>query len=182
MIKETVTQFVCFATNLGSAQFIPEWEVFVKKMQHKKQDSNLLEIQTETKNKFRFISQHECPARDFQFSFTKEKKSEHFPEHNVRVVQAGGYRPLDNKKRYTQEDDDVKLVAFVSHNEIDIDFYKQLPLFRHLDIYQAYYESCAYGYIMEFYVPEANADELLHQLEQRPGVNAGIYKEAAVPA
>jgi hypothetical protein len=110
-----------------------------------------------------------------------ERRAEHFPEHNVRVVQAGGYIKLQQKGRYSEQDGDIKLIAFVSHSENDIDFYTKLPLFRHLNIHQAYYESCSYGYVLEFFVPETDADELLTQLKQRPGVETGIYKECLVP-
>jgi hypothetical protein len=182
MIKATVIQFVCFATKLGPDQFIPEWDLFAKKLKYKKQEPVLLELASEVKNKYRYISQHECPGADFHFSFMTESRSDHFKEHRVQVVQAGGYMPLPSGKKYREEDGDVKLVAFLGHKENDIDFYRELPLFRHLDIYQAYYESCTYGHILEFYIADANAEELLRQLYQRPGVDAAIYKECAVTA
>ncbi|MBI5858571.1 MAG: hypothetical protein HZB42_13105 [Sphingobacteriales bacterium] len=181
-MKDSIVQFVCFATNLTPDLFIPEWESFAKKLRHKKQEPNLLELASEAKNKFRYISQHVWPDRDFHFSFMNERKSEHFPEHKVRVVQAGGYVPLLSEKKYQQEDADVRLMAFVGHKETYIDAYRRMPHFHRLDIHQAYYESCAYGYILGFHVPEANADELLLLLQQRPGVEAGIYKECAVTA
>jgi len=181
-MKDTITQFVCFITKVGPDQFINEWEPFAKRLQHKKQEPDLLELVGEAKNKFRYISKHEWPDRDFHFSFLGEKKSEHFSEHTVRVMQVGGYRSLINGKKYTEEDTDVKLIAFVSHNENDMDAYRRLPLFRHLDIYEAFYESCTYGCILEFYVAEADADELLRLLQQRHGVETGIYKDCTVTA
>jgi hypothetical protein len=181
-MKDIVIQFVCFATKIAPDQFISEWESFAKKLGHKKQEPVLLELANDVKNKYRYVSQHEWPGADFHFSFMTESRSEHFKEHSVRVVQVGGYMPLLPGKKYTEEDGDVKLVAFLSHSENDIDFYRQLPLFRHLDIYQAYYESCTYGHILEFYIAEANAGELLLLLQQRHGVDAAIYKECAVTA
>jgi hypothetical protein len=106
-----------------------------------------------------------------------ERKSEHFPEHNVKVVQAGGYIPLQQHKRHSGEHNDVNLIALISHNENDISFYSQLPFYHRLNIHQAFYESCLYGYILEFMVPESDADELLHHLQQRSGVESGIYRE-----
>jgi hypothetical protein len=182
MIKDTVIQFVCFATKIEPDQFISEWDSFSKKLKYKKQEPVLLELASDGKNKYRYISQHECPGADFHFSFMTESRSEHFKEHRVQVVQAGGYMLLLPGKKYREEDDDVKLVTFLSHKETDINFYRELPLYRHLNIYQAYYESCTYGHILEFYIAEANAEELLRQLQQRPGVEAAIYKESAVTA
>ena len=97
-------------------------------------------------------------------------------------MQLGGYLPLLSEKKITKGDDDTLVIAFVSHNEIDIDFYRQLCGFHQLDIYEAYYESYSYGYILKFYVPEAGADELLLQLQHRIGTETGIYKECAVTA
>ncbi len=182
MIKDTIIQFVCFTTNLSTDKFIAEWEPYAKKLQPKKQEANLLELVNEVKNKYRYISQHEWPGADFNFSFMTKTRGENFPDYHVRVVQIGGYKLQPSKRKYSEEDTDVKLMAFLSHNENDIDFYRQLPLFHYLDIYQAYYESCTYGNILEFYISETNADELLLQLQQRHGVEAAIYKGCAVTA
>ena len=131
--------------------------------------------------KTRYLSQHTSPEHDFRFNFMKERRSEHFAEHNVRVIQLGGYLPLQFKKRNHLNDDDAKLVAFASHDETDIGFYQQLPLYHHLNIYQAYYESCTYGHIMEFFVPVTDAGELEHLIKKRPGIETGISKECLVP-
>lgn len=181
-MKDTIVQFVCFTTNLGTDEFITEWERYAKKLQHKKQELNLLELAVEAKNKFRYISQHIWSDRDFHFSFMNKKRSGFFTERHVRVVEVGGYVPMLPEKRYTEKNDDIKLLAFVSHSETDIDSYRRLPFFHRLDIHQAYYESCAYGHILEFSVPDTDADELYLQLQQRLGVEAGIYKECAVTA
>jgi hypothetical protein len=181
MIKETIVQFVCFVTNLERDEFAPEWERYAKRLKSKKCELTLHQQVAETKNRYRYISKHEWPDKDFHFSFMNEKKSEHFPEHIVKVVQAGGYIPLHPQMNHLSDDSDVKLIAFVSHNENDIEFYRNLSPYRHLDIHQAYYESSTYGYVLEYTVPESGVDELLGQLKQRPGVETGVYKECLVP-
>jgi hypothetical protein len=180
MKKDTIVQFVCFVTNLELDEFAPLWERYSKRPGNKKNDQTLQQLMTETKNKFRYISQHEWPDGDFHFTFMTERRSEHFPEHNVKVVQAGGYLPLQVKRRHHEEDGEIKLIAFISHDDVDIDFYRGLALSGNLNIYQAYYESCAYGYIMEFFVPETEADALIRQLKQRSGVETGMYKECLI--
>lgn len=180
MKKDTIVQFVCFVTTVELNEFAPKWENYAKKLLNKKSESTLQQQATGVKNKFRYISRHEWPERDFHFTFMKEKWSEVFPEHNVRVIQVGGYIPFETKGKQTEEDSDVKLIAFIGHDENDIDFYKDLPLFRQLNIHQAYYESCSYGYVMEFIVPENDAEELLMLLKKRPGVETGMYKECLV--
>ncbi len=181
MIKDAIVQYVCFVTNLGVEEFTPKWEQYAKRLMNKKHDPSLLQQVTDSKNKFKYISQHEWPDRDFNFTFMNERKSEHFPEHNVRVVQIGGYTSQQSNKRSLPEDGDSTVIAFISHQETDIDFYRRLPLYRHLNINQAFYESCTYGYVLEFFSTEKDSEELLLLLKQRPGVETGIYKECLVP-
>lgn len=181
MKKDTIIQFICFTTNLELDAFVPNWESFAKRLKNKTAEPSLLQQVPEIKTKFRYVSQHESPDGDFNFRFINDRKSEHFLEQQVRIVQIGGYIPLQFKKRNDSDDSNARLIAFISHNETDIDFFRQLPITGHLNIYQAYYESCSYGYVMEFFVPETDAEELLLQLKQRLTVEAGVYKEALVP-
>lgn len=180
MKKDTIVQFVCFVTNLDLEEFAPNWERYAKRFINKNADAVLQEQVIQSKNKYRYVSKHEWPQRDFQFSFMNEKKSEHFPERNVRVIQVGGYIPLEAQKK-SQKDGDTRVIAFVSHNETDLDFYRHLPYYRNLYIHQAYYESCTYGYVLEFVVDEINAKDLLLELKHRPGVETGVYRDCLVP-
>lgn len=181
MKKDSIIQFVCFATNLDTDTFIPGWEKFAKKLMDKHAEPSLQQLVTDTKARYRYISQHEWHNSDFDFRFMKDRKSEHFPEQQVKVVQIGGYIPVQFTKRYDADENQVKVFAFLSHNETDIDFYKQLSRNGHLDIYQAFYESCSYGYVLEFFIPDADAEALMLQLKQRLTVEAGVYKECFVP-
>ena len=178
MKKDTIVQFVGFITNLDIDAFAPKWEFYAKRI-NKKHEPALQQLVTESKNKFRYISQHEWTDPGSNFTFMNERKSDHFPEHNVKVIHAGGYIPLQMQRRQPEEEGDVKLVAFIGHNETDLDFYRGLT-YRHLNIHQAFYESCMYGYVLEFFVPETDAEELQQLLKQRPGVETGIYKECLV--
>lgn len=180
MKKDIITQFVCFITNLEPEVFIPKWEPYAKGLTRSQAEPILHCLAPGAKNRYRYVSQHKGAETDFLFNFMKERHSEHFPEHNVKVVHAGGYIPLQVKKRAGGEEDDIKLIVFASHNETDIDFYSGLPLHYHLNIYQAYFESCVYGYIMEFFVSNQNAKELEQLLKQRPGIEIGMFKESLV--
>ncbi|MDZ4794237.1 MAG: hypothetical protein SGI83_08160 [Bacteroidota bacterium] len=180
MVKDTIVQFICYVTQLGIDEFIPKWDEYANRLQTKKQEPVLLGQLNETKNKFRYISRHEWLEKDFQFKFMNERKSVNFPEHTIKAIQAGGYSTLQKKNRNSKGNDDVKIMAFINHDENDIDFYTQLPSYHQLTIHQAYYESCLYGYVLEFIVPETEAGELLVQLKQRPGIEAGVYKECLV--
>jgi hypothetical protein len=181
MKNDTIFQFVCFITNLDFEAFAPRWEHYAKRFMRKNVETTLQQ-QSETKGRFKYISQHEWPQEDFQFAFMEERKgSEHFPEHNVKVVQAGGYTPVQIECRHNETAGDVKIMAFISHRENDIDFYRQLSLYRYLNIYQAYYESCSYAYILEFFVEETNVADMMQQLKARAGIEIARYKECLVP-
>jgi hypothetical protein len=130
----------------------------------------------ETKSRFRYLSQHEWSDGDFQFSFMNEKKSEHFPGSNVKVVQAGGYVVLHSQHKQ-REQHDVKVVALINHDEMDIEFYQHIEGCKNFTIYQAYYESCQYAYIAEYFVPEKDQAILVDMLKKRPCVEAAQYRE-----
>ncbi len=180
MKKDTLVQFVCFVTDLDFSEFITKWDFYANQFTVTQSQMTLQE-RLESRNKYKYVSQHECPDRDFEFAFVKGRNSAHFPEHKAKVVKAGGYMPLQLESPQKKEKGIVKLMAFISHDETDISFYSQLPLYRHLNIYQAWYESCLYAYVMEFFVEETHATELLFQLKTRDGAESGLYKECSMP-
>lgn len=173
MKKNSLIQFVCFITQLELEEFHVPWGRYAKSTQAGRQGIHLYEATG--KEKFRYISRHEWPDKDFRYSFMQGRTSEHFPEQKVKVVQAGGYIPIKIGSKNSPAYDHKKAIAFIGHNDNDIDFYRRLN-YRSLDIYQAYYESCSYNYILEF---EAGADTqpLLELLNNRSGVEAGLYRE-----
>jgi len=179
MKKDSIIQFVCFITHLDFEEFVVKWEHYAKQFMT---NSGAMTLQqgAETKSRYKYVSQHEYRQEGFRFAFMKGRSSEHFPEQKVKVIQAGGYMPVQIECRHLEEGD-VKVMAFISHNETDIDFYSQVSLYRHLNIYQAYYESCTYGYILEFFTPETDAHELVEQLKTRAGIDVALYRECLVP-
>jgi hypothetical protein len=177
MKKDTIIQYVGFVTNLEADAFVPEWESYAKKLTAGKIESPLLQLSPATKSRFRYLSQHEWPGSDFHFNFMNERKSEYFSQHHVKVVHAGGYMLLSSEKKAARQKADVRIVSFAGHNEVDMDFYRGLEGYQQLDIYQAYYESCHYGHILEFFVPNANVTALLAQLKERLGVETGVYQK-----
>ncbi|MEP6674819.1 MAG: hypothetical protein ABJA78_06680 [Ferruginibacter sp.] len=130
MKKNTIVQFVGFITNLGFDEFAAQWEIFVKRFSNKHSTMSLQE--SVGKSRFKYISQHEWPQEDFQFAFVQKKGADSFPEHTVKVVQAGGYSPIQVKySNHSENDGLTKIIAFIGHNEMDIDFYKKQPLSKY---------------------------------------------------
>jgi len=180
MKKDSIIQFVGFVTKLDFETFIPQWEEYAKEFM-KVSGAKILQRESDVKNSFKYISQHESNDAGFRFKFMKGRNSEHFHEQSVKVSQAGGYIPIQIQAVQNKESDFLKVMAFISHDENDIDYYRKLSHFKFLNIYQAYFENCTYGYILEFFTNETDAPLLLEQLQTRTGSIAAIYKNCAVP-
>jgi len=166
MKKDKVVQFVCFVTNLKIDEFMGIWESYAKRLGAAGEVMLQETASVKGKNKFRYV-------------FMKGRNEDDFPEHNGKVINAGGYSAVQMQCHHNDIKNDVKVMAFLDHRETDLDFFYQ-QTFRHLNIYEAYYESCTYSYILEYFVQEADAALLVEQLKTRAGIEAAVYKESAV--
>jgi hypothetical protein len=108
----------------------------------------------------------------------KGRNSEHFPEHAARVIQLGGYTPLQiqNKKISPK---DKKILALLDKSFFDLEFCKNQS-YSSLNIYEAYFENCKYGYILEYSVPEKDASLLIEQLSAQSGIEVTVYNNTLV--
>jgi hypothetical protein len=175
MNKDTIVQFVCFVSPLERAEFMDIWQPFASQLGG---ENLLLQEVSMGKESDRhcYVSKHTCKTNDFSFAFMKGKRRSQFPEHKSTVKQVGGYLPLQIQATDNKAKGDVKIIAFVSQGERELNFYQQLS-FHRLNIFEAYYENCAYGYVMEFFVKKEEAPALLTELNARTGVEAALYKE-----
>lgn len=182
MSKDSIIQFIGFITPLETEKFLAQWEPYAKAFNKATSPENMsLQQEVNEKSKYRYVSLHEYKNQDFEFNFMKGKSSVYFPEQKVRVVQAGGYAPVQIASKYQNLHRDTKILVFLSHEEYDIAFYQQLPAYKSLSIYRAYYESCAYGNILEYHTAEDDAGELLQLLKLRPCAEAAAYKDCLLP-
>ena len=173
--KDTIVQFVCYETAMNTEEFIVQWERFTKRFLNKGIEVTLQEQMS--KNKFKFVSRNVWAQDSFQFVFMEGRLSHNFPEGHVKVVEAGGYTPLQIECNRAKGDN-VKILVFSKDPQTDIDAFKKLTNYSHLNIYEAYYESCKYAYIFEFYVKESIADDFKKQLQvEITGAEIGVYKE-----
>jgi hypothetical protein len=172
MKKDSIVQYVCFATKLEPAEFSPLWKEFAKRFTHASSIS-LYEVPKKDKSRFRYISRLTSKGSDFRFAFMKERNSDHFPEQAAKVIQLGGYSPIQVQTKKTTKKD-VKVLAFLDKNNFDVDFCQQQQYIS-LDIYEAYFENCRYSYIMEYYVQEKELPLLLEQLSAHGGIEVTHY-------
>ena len=179
MKKDAIVQFVCFTTDLPFTEFVTLWDFYATQFTNSHSHLKLQE-QFDSKSKFKYISQHERQEKEFEFAFMKGRNAGHFPEHKAKVIKVGGYMAQQIEYANHTGKGLVKIIAFISHGENDISFYNKLP-YRYLNIYQAWFESCLYAYVMEFFVVEDRAAGLLGQLKARDRADAGFYKESCLP-
>ncbi|HET6994261.1 MAG TPA: hypothetical protein VFI06_04715 [Chitinophagaceae bacterium] len=180
MTKDTIVQFICITSILEPDEFMDMWDSYANL--HVDDPANILlreGVSEKSDNKFNYVLQHVCGTADFRFAFMKERSKMHPPEQKARIKLAGGYLPLQFQSKYNNVKDDARIVVFVGHGENDLEFYRGQS-FHYLNIYEAYFENCAYSYVMEFFLHKQDAPELLAQLKTRPRVEAALYKECPV--
>ena len=174
MKKDTIVQFVCFQTDIELETFVLSWEQYANSL-GKDMDVSLL--QQSGKCRFKYVSRHTSLRDDFHFVFVKGRKPEHFNDCSVRVIQAGGYIPVQIECNHEAKAKETKILVFL-HSHADLSVYKELKPYNHLNIYEAYYESSSYSYIMEYFIADAQATTLLQQLKDLgTGNEIGMYKE-----
>lgn len=177
-MSTTIIHFIGFATRLEAEQFIPAWDQYAKKEMFRKKAPLLLQQEHAGRNKFNYLSLHSWPETETHFSFTKSDKGGYFHEMAVQVVHIGGYLPLQSTNNSLHKELDNRLLVLAGHNENDPGFYSSLPFSFRLNSYQAYYESCVYGYIFEYFAPEAELEEIMNALKQRAGTERILYKDS----
>ena len=181
MKENIIVQFVSFETTLDREAFVLQWEQYKRSVNS---DMDVTLQQRTLKNgAFKYISQHRSPVGEFQFVFEKERRSSKTPEAEVRRKQAGGYVPLQIQTRHDLHADESKIFVFITKPDADLDVFRQFSVHGKLNIYEAYYENCEFSYILEFFVKDEYARDVLQQLKILTSfAEAGIYKECLVHA
>ena len=178
MRAEKIVQFVYFETKLDTKKFIEKWQEFSRS------DNNEVDVtlqKYERNGSFRYVAQHRYSAGEFQFLFTKAVRSGRLPEVEIKAIQAGGFSVLEASRLDDTHTGESKVFAFLIDPLSDLDIYRHLSAISKLNIYEAYYENCRYPYILEFFVKNKYAPELIEQLKQLGVTETGIYKECALP-
>ena len=177
MATDKIVHFVYFETLLDPEQFINKWENFLRSANS---DSNVTLQQSKKNNQFKYIAQHRCTSEEFQFIFTKAAKTTRSKEVEIRTKHLGGYLTLQEEKTSDAKADESKLFVFLNYSNKDFSLYKQMPFPVKLNIYEAYYENCAYPYILEYFVKNKHVSQLNDQLQQYNPTAVEIYKECSL--
>ena len=176
MEKETIVQFVSFETAGDNDEFISQWDEYSKDI--RKIRSIKLQQEIGKKRGAKYLSQHSSYKDDFKFVFKKERRSAHFPEFEMKVRQLGGYTPSQIQCKHDSRKDESKIFLFITGVENNLEVFRELSHYRFLNIYEAYFESSNYDYILEFFVENSHTSEFMEQLKmQNRHFEAGMYKE-----
>ncbi|HJS53835.1 MAG TPA: hypothetical protein VJ765_04805 [Chitinophagaceae bacterium] len=175
MKKDTIVQFVSFETTLATNDFRAQWEESNKLVTGKQEVT--LQQEVDGKNLYRYLSQHRFHDDDIQFTFKKERRSAPSPEIEMRVKEIGGYSSLQLECDHETAANDCKVFVFLS-TAPELKLYKELLSYQYLNIYQAYYESSVYTYILEFFADRRHVPQLIEQLKIHNRISEiGVYKE-----
>jgi hypothetical protein len=175
MEKETIVQFVWFET-ADNDEFLSQWDEYSKDI--KKIQSLKLQQEIGKKRGARFLSQHSCFKDDFKFVFKKERRSPHVPEFEMKIRQLGGYSATEVQCKNDSRKDENKMFLFLTGGQNDVDALRKLSHYRFLNIYEAYFESSSYNYILEFFIENKFIAEFTEQLKtQHHHFESGMYKE-----
>jgi hypothetical protein len=179
MNDDSIVQFVGFITTLDFDKFATRWDYYVKLLNTPRKQASLRK-QNGSSSRYKYISKHSGMSGDFRFSFMNKRESEHFPEHNAKVVHMGGYQAIQGEKGRSDKARGMTVLVFIKGHEIELNHYRRLPLFQKLNIYQAYFENCVYTYILEFFVKEDDAKDFIAALGMGIADEAALYEEFAV--
>jgi len=176
MKEKTIVQFVVFETTLDREAFFARWERYKESMDLEREIT--LQQHALKNGRFKYISQHRCSSRDFQFVLNKERKVSKTRQAEIRKKLAGGYSAVQLECNHETKVDESKIIIFILDPRTDLDSFRQFCVHGKLNIYEAYYENCEFAYILEFFVKNEYAADVLQQLKILTSfADAGIYKE-----
>ena len=171
-----IVQFVSFETRVATDEFRTQWEGYNNLVVGEQKVT--LQQEVDGKNLKRYLSQHRFREHDdTQFVFKKGRRSSHNPDLDIRIKVAGGYSILQLECDEETATNYCKVFVFLTTSP-ELKLYQELLSYQYLNIYQAYFESSAYTYILEFFVETTHVSGLVEQLKIYNRVSEmGVYKE-----
>lgn len=177
MKGNTIVHFVCFETILESEPFMKRWKEFT----HSSGSNRDVILQQSKKNKqCLYIAQHGFKTTDdTQFEFYGERASSRIIQERIKTTVIGGYSLLQSESSGEAARGESKIFMFLPNGRANLTLYKEVPFQRKLNIYEAYYQSCNYAYILEYFIPSSNAAALKEYLRNNDNSEMDIYNEYA---
>lgn len=172
MNTDKIVQFIAFETSLNANAFNTKLNEFSKST-NSLTDFTLQ--QTEKGGSYKYVTQHRLEASETKFLFTKPKKTSKAAEVSLREKQAGGYAIVQQERKNDLAKGEQKIFVFFVDAVYDYTEYKQICANSILNIYEAYYQNSTYTAILEIFVKQDNAANLVEALKQITTAEIGIY-------
>lgn len=173
MKTKPITQFISFDTRLDQEAFDQVWAQL-----EPAHGDVVVQQQKAKNNKFRYWAQYNVNPNELDFLFDSPRKGVNAPMGDVRRKNAGGYSFLQRERQEEAGEDESKVLIFLTDPAPNLDSFREFRVHGKLNIYEAYFESCTYSYILELYVKDHYVQDVLNQLKIFTAfAEAGIYKE-----
>lgn len=173
-------QFVCFDTNIEYQEFSGIMKNYLSKKKLRREEEEVI-VMKASKDRFRYVSRHITSSGDFKFVFNRGRNPDIGVIGSLRIIQVGGYKPLQVERELHQGGNLLAVMIFVNKEQTDVSVFREIKCHQYLNIYEAYFESCAYSYILEYFVETLEAEKLLSEIKSQPlNSEAGIYSECLV--
>lgn len=179
MEKDSLVQFVGFITALEQKNFTANWELFAGRF-IRSDVKTTLQQNIHPKSRYKYIAWHEGAQQHLQPAFAKQKRSENFPEHMVKLVDFGSYEAAQPHQHKGQKGL-CRVVAFVNEESNDADFYTQAGLQQFVNVYQAYYQSCTFASVYEYWVAPEQCNSFIQHLKTRQGNEVVSCVDCPIP-
>lgn len=172
MNSDKIVQFIVFETTLTASAFHLKLNEFTKSSNS---ETDFTIQQTEKSGTYKYVTQHRLEVNETKFLFTKPKKTTKAAEVSLREKQVGGYSILQHERKSDIAKGEQKIFVFIVDSVYDFSDYKQLCNNATLNIYEAYYQNSTYTAILEIFVKQDNAANLVEALKQITTAEIGIY-------
>lgn len=178
MTPNTKVQFVTFETSLSAEPFMKRWKEYKRSS---KSDTDVTLQQSKHKGIFRYIAQHRFNSEEVQFSFTKDRAASSVPQEIIKSNKAGGYTMLQAEQLTEAGPNECKVFAFITDPRADLRIYRELCQKGKLNIYEPYYLSCKFAYILEYFINNNQAEVLVDQLKNLDTADVALYRKCSIP-
>lgn len=165
--------FVFFESGLDKDLFLKRWEEYDRSDKNNK-GVTLQEAQNGELN--HYISQHRVGRNDGEFVFRKSANKTRVFREPIKSQLGGGYEMTQIERTTHASAGERKVFVFLKDNTTDLTPYHRLAVEFEMNIYEAYFESCRYARVLEYFVKQKQVATLLDSLPN-DGEHHLVFKE-----
>lgn len=180
MRNNQIVQFVSFITSSEPETFLPAWKKYAREEMFPKNEPILLQRQSGSRNKFQYLSRHSWPEGEDCFSFKTSRKQGYFPEFPVQIQHIGGFIPVETVPACFQKENKHRLLVLAEQDDGEPSRPDGQPLVYRCNRYQAFYESCRYAQVTEFFGDSESLETIAGFYRLKPGTEAVLLRDCRI--